>query len=141
MTQTIEEIEARRSARKAEIAKQRAVQLAVDLEALDALEVEHGDGSVRRVDVERFTPGMPTLVVVRAPTRAEFKRYQDGCKGIGGQKGDALAAANLICETCLVYPSREDFAKLLEVSPGIQAIAGVAAVELSAGKAAEEGKG
>src|SRR3990167_8450184 len=76
---TIEEIEKERATRKAGLAEQRKVQAAIDLDALNEAEKDHGDGSVQRVELHamRFIPGLPTMVVVKMPEPAATKRYSD----------------------------------------------------------------
>src|SRR5579872_4194296 len=74
----VEEIEARRAARKAESSKARDAQYEKDLEAFEALEIEHGDGCVARLSVRGFVPGLPTFAVVKSPGGTSFyKRYTD----------------------------------------------------------------
>jgi hypothetical protein len=130
------EIEAKRAARREAIEVQRREQLATDLEHLFELEEQHGASRLVRVDLKAFTPGLPALIVMRTPSKLEMKRYQDQCKG----KGDPVAAANLVGTTCLLYPSKDVYEKVLEASPGIHVVAAVAAIERAAGKAVEEGK-
>lgn len=137
---TLEEIEELRATRKAAVEKQREAQLVIDLTEVNKLEEEHGDGNVVIVNLAKFTPGLPSLLALKPPSPPQLKRYQDMCSGKGQKKGDPLAAAHLVADTCLLYPDKDIYEKILEESPGIKAIAGVAAVTRSAGSAEEEGK-
>jgi hypothetical protein len=140
MSATLEEIEARRDKRKAELAELRDMQRAIDLEALDALEVEHGDSNVAYLEVS-FTPGLPLLVAARCPKPAEIKRYQERLKPkANGKTGDPIAAAEEIAACCRVYPNAEVYKDLLEARPGVNVQVGLLALELATGKAHEEGK-
>lgn len=136
-------IEARRKARKDELAKQEAEQRATDLDALDAAEVKHGDSNVCHLDVP-YTPGMPTMVVARCPKPHEVKRYQDRVKprANGKQSPDApIEAAVELAALVLEYPNKEAFAELVEQRPELAIQLGLAALGLSRASAADEGKG
>lgn len=135
-----EKIEAKRAARKAELAKQEEAQAVVDLEALDALEVEHGDACVKSVDVP-FTPGLTTIAIVRRPKTPEVKRYQDRIKPqASGQRIDPIKASEEVGLACMVYPVGEQRDALLAALPGLPVLLGNTALAISTGKAAEEGK-
>lgn len=136
----LQEIEARRAARKAALAEQEDTQRAEDLEALDALEVEHGDSNIAHVDVA-FTPGLPTLAAVKAPSRNVIKRYRDRVKPRkNGQAGDPTEAAIELCGACRVYPDAEVFAQMLEARPGLDSQLGLLALRLAVGVEEEKGK-
>jgi hypothetical protein len=138
---TIQEIEKARAERKAALAAQREEQYAKDLDALDALEVKHGDDNVRRVDLNAWAPGLPTFVVVRMPTGIEFKRFQDMAKPRpDGKPGDPIKASHLLADVCVVYPEAEDYSRVREACPGAHIVAGTTAADMSAAKASEEGK-
>lgn len=137
----LEEIEARRAARKAELQAQADEQRAVDLEALDALEVRHGDTSVCYVDVP-YTPGLPTLVAARVPSPVELKRYRQSLK-LDGQKVDVQAgteAAAQLGAAVREYPEKDVFSKMCEARPDLAGQLGSRAIKLAQGKAADEGK-
>lgn len=141
MSRSVEEIEAARAERKAKLAAAKAEQFAADLEALDALELEHGDDKVRRVDLNAWAPGVPTFVVVRMPSPIEFRRYQDQVKTQGnGKPGDVVRATHAVADACIVYPDADTYKRVREASPGVHVIAGTTAVDMCAAKAAEEGK-
>ena len=130
----LEEIEARRAARKTALEAQRREQLAQDLEALDQLEVEHGDHAVVRVDLQRYEPGLPTMVVMRLPKPIEFKRYQDQCKK------DVTAATNLIGDVCRLYPDEDTYKRMRSTFTGVHVMAAVAAINAASAKEQQEGK-
>jgi hypothetical protein len=138
---TLEQIEAKREARKAQAETDRKAQLAIDLEAIDALECEYGDSNVAMVEVT-YLPGLPVLVACRTPKGPEIKRYRDRVKDKGnGKSGDPIAAAIELAAVCRVYPPKEAYDLILEARPGIDTQIGVEALKLASGKAASEGKG
>lgn len=140
--QKIAEIEKRRAERKEGIATQRAVQYAIDLEALDNAEQERGDGNVGVAEVARWIPGHPTMVLVRMPTGVEFKRYQDTVKPQGDKRyGDVVKAASQLADVCVIYPAKEDYARMREAFPGIHTAAGATAANMCGEREKEEGKG
>jgi hypothetical protein len=139
---TLAEIEARRAARKAGLAAQRDEQALVDLEAVDALECEHGDASVAVIRVP-FSPGRVTCAVVRVPKPVEVRRYQDRVRPRGSDNalGDTAKAASELGMACVVYPQGEALDALVEALPGLPTQFGVEALQLSNGRADVEGKG
>ena len=138
---TIEEIEAERAARKATLAAQRREQLARDLEALNALEIEHGDGKIVRVDIGRYVFGLPTMVIMRLPKPAEFKRYTDMLAARGDAPGEQLAPSILLAESCRLYPiERDDYERVKAEFTGLHINAAVALRQACEGRAVEEGK-
>jgi hypothetical protein len=139
----IEEIEARRAARKAELAKAQADQFAADLEALDALEVEHGDGAVARLDLERYVKGQPTFAVLKTPSGAQYKRFCDMVSKAVEKNNQVArrAAQDTLAESCWIYPANSDQRKaMLDEFPGLLVSIAVRATQLVEGRAAEEGK-
>lgn len=138
----LEVIEARREARKAELKKQRDAQRAIDLEALNSLEIEYGDENISALDIA-FLPGQVTLAAVRTPTSPEVKRYQSRIRPTReGRLGDSSAAAEEIGASCVVYPSKgEQCDALFAARPGLLVNLGMRALDLSTGKAEAEGKG
>lgn len=136
---TVEEIEKRRAERKEALEKQRAEQRAIDLEALDGFESTLGDSNVAYLDVP-FTPGLPTLAIVRCPKSIEIKRYR--ATVAPDHKAFAAKAAEDLGAICLVYPEKGDLRDtLLESRPGLLVGLGMTALGLSTGKAQDEGKG
>jgi hypothetical protein len=143
MARTKEEIEAARAARKAELETQREAQELVDLEALDAAELQLGDSSVCHVDVP-FTPGLPTKAIARCPKPVEIKRFQDMAaktKRDGNvSTAGAVAALGALVAVVRVYPDAETFARMVEARPMLDLDLGNAALGLAKGSAADEGK-
>lgn len=136
-----ESVEERRAKRKAEAAEAAKVQREKDLEAIDALEVDHGDSNIDVVEIPH-TPGLPVLLAVRTPTEVEMKRYRATVKpGRDGAPGDSLKATSDLAAVCVVYPDKDLYKKVLAARPGVDASVGLAAVKLCMGKAESEGKG
>ncbi len=137
---SIAEIEARRAARKADLQAQADTQRAIDLEALDAAEVKHGDTSVCYVDVP-YTPGLPTMAIARLPKPVELKMYRSRLK-VNGEKVDLVAAQQAAADLgalVLEYPSKEVFAEMCTARPDLQAQLGSRSTKLAQGKAVESG--
>ncbi len=139
-TAALAALEAARAERKAKLANAEAEQRLADLLAIDRLEQEHGDSNVAVLE-SPFTAGLPVMLAVRVPNRAELKRYRDMLKPDKQGRSDAVAAAILIGKACLIYPAPDVFDAVLEARPGVDVQLGVAAVNLAAARASEEGKG
>jgi hypothetical protein len=138
MTDTLQQIQERRAARKAALAELELEQRAIDLAAIDALEQEHGDGNIAIREVT-YSEGLPVLAAVRCPTGVEMKRYKDRLRE--GAKPDGIRAAEEVASSCIVYPTGDDRAKLLAARPALLTELGNAATSLASGRAVEEGKG
>jgi hypothetical protein len=137
----IAEIEARRAARQAKLAVAKEEQYALDLEALDALEVEHGDGAVARLDPERYVEGLPTFVVLKTPSGAQYKRFCDQLAKQAKDSGKARQdAQDLLAKSCWVYPKQEEQAAMLADFPGILTSIFVRAMQLVEAKQVDLGK-
>jgi hypothetical protein len=134
-----EAIERERLARKEALAQARAEQYAKDLDRLNALEIERGDENVAAVEIGRYSPGLVTMVVVRALSKHELRRFRDRTRG---EKSNAASAAEEAAESALLYPERDsaEWSALVDAVPGVLVRAGVAAVQLAAGLDAAEGK-
>jgi len=127
--------------REAEIAEERAEQMLVDLDAIDALKSELGHSNVAVVELP-FTPGLPVLIAARCPTPAESKRFQDRLKeGAEGEKPDPIAAAREVGASCRKYPDDETWARVLAARPGVLVQLGGEALKLVIGKTRAAGKG
>lgn len=126
-----------RQARKDALAAQKASQHDTDLEALNAIEIERGDDNVVAIDVGRYTPGMATIVVARATSKLELKRFRDRTKG---ERADHVAAVEEAAECAVLYPEKDAWRALCDAVPGLAARVGVAAVQLAAGIEGIEGK-
>ncbi len=140
---SVADIEAKRAARKAALEEQRKAQYEKDLEALDKLECEHGDGAVAAVEAPRFVPGMPTLAIVRAPKGAEFKRYRDRIAGTANGKNAGatiVSAQDELASVCRVYPDSKAYESMCESFAGLHVSMAVAAAKLADAKVEEAGK-
>jgi len=140
----IEAVEKRRAERKVELAKEREAQEATDLEAIDALEMEHGAGGVARLDLERFAKGLPTCVALRTPDPAQYKRFVDqvGKAVEKNNQGARRDAQDLFAKSCWAYPAEQEARdRMLEQFPGLLVSIAIRAAQLVEAKAAEEGKG
>lgn len=139
---SIEEIEARRAKRKAEQEEAEKAQYEVDLEALDALEAEHG--VIAAVRVTRFVKGHPTRAFLKTPTQAQYKRYVDQVAKAHAKdnKKAVRDAQELLAKSCWVYPKEEkEREAMLDAFPGILTSIAISATALAEGRAEEEGKG
>lgn len=142
------EVEARRAAKAAAKDEARAEQRILDLEACEAITDGLGaDVLTDMVDVE-WGPGLPTLIMVRCPTRPELSRYRSGIKQKDGavDAKSATEAAELLAAVCVLYPARKAppgeksaWDVLCEARPGAAAGAGSAAIKLSVARAQAEG--
>ena len=135
---TIEEIEARRAERREKNAQLCEAQRAIDLEAIDALEVQYGDSNIRVVEVP-FTPGLPVLTAVRCPRPIEVKRYR--ATVAPDHRANAAKAAEDLGAICLVYPIGDLKDQLIEARPGLLVGLGIESLGMSTGRAQDEGKG
>lgn len=133
------QIEKERAERKSALAEARNEQRATDMSRLNELEIEHGDSNVAFVEVDRFSPGLPTIAVVRSLRKSELKRFRDMTRPNGA---DAAAAADMAADSAWLYPDKgsDEHKALIEAVPGIATRAGVAAVHLAAGMEQAEGK-
>jgi hypothetical protein len=137
-------IEESRAARKAAREEAKAAQRVRDLEAIDALEQEHGDDSIKTLAAPRFVEGLPSLVAVRPPTASEYKRFQDQILRAKENLSERSKAVNLLAESCWAYPSKDEKdlrGRIAEAFPGILSSLGIAATKLAEMEIQEEGKG
>ena len=133
-------VERLRAERKAAAQKAHDAQLAVDLEAIDLLEAEHGDSNVGVIRVGH-TAGLPAAVACRCPKPVELKRFRALVTPKNDRdRPDNVAPAEQLGRVCLIYPDAETFAKLCDARPGLQAQLGKAAIELAVGAEEREGK-
>jgi len=137
----IDEINRKRADRKAALAVQREVQELTDLQAVDTLECEYGDTGVAIIRVP-YAPGRVTCAVVRTPKSIELKRYQDRVRprGSDGALGDTVKAASELGMACVVDPTGDSLASLVDSLPGLPTQFGVEALQISNGRAIVEGK-
>jgi hypothetical protein len=142
----LEQVEARRAAKRKASAEAHDAQAAIDLVAIEALEDEHGFENVAVLTLPFLASGLPVRVAVKAPTPALLKRYRDRLKPTRDRRnnevpGDATFAHEELGGACLIYPSPDVFAKLCEARPALQGQLGVQAAHLAAAKEESEGKG
>jgi hypothetical protein len=131
-------VEERRAARKANLSDEEKAQYELDLEAVDALEQEHGDSNVHVLRVP-YTPGLPVLVAVRAPRDPEVKRFR--AKASGDDVLKKVEASAELGESCRLYPDKDVFDQLVKARPNLKIDCGVKALGLVVAKSADEGKG
>ena len=136
----IDEIEARRAQRKAQARAIVEEQRVRDIEALDSLEVEHGDHNVAAVELSYPVPGAPTLCVVRCPKPTELKRWQDRVKPRKGKDPDNARAIEELAGPCTLYPDADTLKALLTERYGLKAQLGLAALRLHDAQVEEQGK-
>jgi hypothetical protein len=129
--------EQRRAARKEANARAAATQRAIDIEAIDAFEIEHGDANIAITEIA-YEPGLPVLAATRRASGAELKRYQ---ARIANEPKATSAAAAEVGLSCILYPPEgEQRDALLEARPALTVGLGVLALGLAAGRAVEEAK-
>lgn len=137
---SIEELNDKRAALRAEHEAAEQAQAEIDLAALLDAEQEHGFGSVTSLKVRAYRKGLPTMVVVKSPGGTPFyRKYLDETSNAKSEmkKRDALLALGL---ACLAYPPKGELRdKMLEAFPGLTLSAGIAATKL-AELEAESGK-
>ena len=137
---SMEELKARREAMRKADAEAEAKQAEVDFAALVDAEEEHGFGAVRPVKVKQYRAGLPTLIVVRAPSSNAFKAFQH--ETINAKSGaKKVDAAEGFGAGCIVYPSGALLASMVDAFPGLKSSAAAVAAELAMGEAEEEKKG
>jgi hypothetical protein len=139
---SVEELEAKRAARKAEAERLRAEQYAKDLAAIDALECEHPDWVLDiSLRVTNFVPGAPSLVGVRAPKELEYKRFYQSINRAGNADAK-MQAFEQLAKTCWAYPTDEKARQsMCEANPALLVGVGNLANKLAEMQSAEEGKG
>lgn len=140
---TVEEIEAKRAARKAETERLRAEQYAKDLEAVDALECENPGWGMLDISlrVTNLVPGIPSLAAVRSPKELEYKRFFQQINRAGNADAK-MAAHEQLAKACWVYPAdAAERQAMCESNPGLLAGVGNLAIKLAEMQSADEGKG
>ncbi len=138
----LELAEAKRNARKAAHRALSDARKAIDVDAIDALEIEHGEENVGVLWVPYLSDDLPMAVAVRTPSKNEIKRYRAMIKPKkNGDMPDLAPHVEQVGTSCLVYPAKEVFEALLEKRPGLLIQLGNVALTLSTGREQEEGKG
>jgi len=139
----VEEIEKRRSERRKAHDDARDAQALKDLEAIDALEAEHGE-PLHTMTANGFKHGVAVKVAFRAPSPTEYKRYCD-MVGRAQQKNDAIErrrAQEMLAASCLMYPPEGEARKaMLEAFPGVLISLAIESAKVAELRNEEEGKG
>lgn len=136
---TPKELEERRALRAARVADAKAEQLSKDLEAVDAAEEEHGGDKTATMHLPYFTSGMPTLIVVVAPSKPAYKRYRDQAhKSKGAVSGKII---DELADVCVVYPDPAVFKAMCDEYTSLRDNCFVACLKLAEAKSDAEGKG
>lgn len=137
-----EEFEARRAARRKGVSEEaREAQMAIDREAIDALEAERDVQLDVSLSVKNFVPGHPVIIGVRTPTEPEYKRYYQSLNRAGAGPDVKSAAHTQLANVCWVYPDAPESRKaLLAANPAILAQVGNLANKLAELRSEEEGK-
>jgi hypothetical protein len=146
----LEVAEAKRAARKASLQAAADAQKAIDTEAIDEIEAELGDASIKAADLPGHKPGLVTKVAVRCPTKAEITRYRAMTKpDKKGRAADGAVANEALGAVCRVYPVDDPgkegessaFDAVCEAFPGVLAQCGMIAAALAIADEEAEGKG
>lgn len=139
----LEAIEARRAARRAASADARAAQFVIDMRALDALEEECGEASVKALHVKSYVKGLPTMVIVKSPGGTSYyKRFTDQVRAAKGNKQAEGAAQDMLARAVIAYPADEKvIAAMLDAFPNMLNDAASAAVEFVRVEGEDEKKG
>lgn len=124
-----------------------------DLEALANLEDEHGYDRLVRVELRgwKADSGAATMAVAKRARASDklYKRFVDmvrrSKKGERVDDNEVERAGNMLAESCLVYPSKDDkagaYEATLELFPGLLTSVAAAIVTAAMGRAEAEGKG
>jgi hypothetical protein len=136
----LEQVKAKRAARKAAACADEDLARAADLISIDALEVEHGDSNVGVIHLP-FTPNLPTCAAVRCPKPAEIKRFRDRVTPKHEKHTpDTAAAAEELAAVCRIFPDKDAYATLCAARGGLAVQLGAKAMGLAIGKDDAEGK-
>jgi hypothetical protein len=87
-------------------------------ETVQQLKTEHPGVQLYRVTNSKLE------FILRPPTEAEFKRWQDT------NKNDPLAGDRLVTD-CVLYPSADDFKGLVSLKPALVASLGEKVLEIA----------
>ncbi len=128
---TLEEVRAKIDEQRAKATAAKEEQQAIDAQALYDAGEEHGVDKIREVPLTSFLPGLPTLVVIRRPTKMEHKRFTDLTAKKGAETPEYMKAAEQLAGACVVYPPKEVYEEMCAECPGIKVPIGVAAANLA----------
>lgn len=143
MTDQLAAIEARRAARREAAAAAREAQFVKDMEALDALEEQHGPNQVKALHAKSYVAGLPTFIVVKSPGGTSYyKRFADQVRAAKNHKGAEAAAQDMLARSSIVYPADEEtLGRMLDAFPNMLNDAALAAIEFVRLEAEDEKKG
>lgn len=129
---SIEELNAKRAALRAEHEAERLKQEEIDLAALLDAEHEHGFGAVKGLKVREFRKGLPTMAIVKSPGGTPFyRKFLDEVSNAKTdmKKRDAIVSLGM---ACLIYPPKGELRdKMIDAFPGLPVSASVTAQRLA----------
>ena len=109
------------------------VQRAIDQEEFDKLEESHGPEQVHTISFNQgWSPGVPTMVVFRTPSRLEIKRFLN--KGDAKNPDKMLSATHDLCVTLVLYPTMGVLQELMERFCNLPATVANAASDIASGE-------
>jgi hypothetical protein len=124
------EAEERRARLRAEAAQAESEQSDIDFAALVDAEEEHGFGAVESLKVSSYRAGVPTMAVIKAPSRTYYRKYLDEFRNAKNDKARGVAQETL-GQSCMVYPPSGDVRdRMLDAFPGLYVCAGIRAAKL-----------
>lgn len=127
----LEEIEKKRAARRKTIDDARAEQYVADMTALDELEEKHGADRVKSLKVKAYTPGLPTMVIIKSSAGEGYHtRFQDMIRKAKGNKDLENAASQMFAKSSVVYPEKDVLQAMAEAYPNMWVDISNAAIKL-----------
>lgn len=141
---SLEEIEKRRSERRAQHDQSRKDQELADLEAIDKLEAELNE-PLHTMSCNAHKKGVCVKIAFKEPSPIQYKRYAD-MVGRAMQKNDSVErrkAQEMFAEACWVYPSADSESRkaMLDAFPGLLISLAIEAAKVAELRSEEEGKG
>lgn len=139
-------IEKRRAERAVANEAARKEQFAIDMEALDGLEEQHGHERVFRVVLDGWQAGhgAATLVAYRLPLSSEavVKRFLQQANATNPNAQQRVEASDALAKACIVYPEHgsDAYRATFEISPGLYHAIAKQIFDRVSGRAQEEGK-
>lgn len=127
----LEILEERMAARRKTIADARAEQYVIDMTKLDELEDKHGADRVKALKVKAFTPGLPTMVIIKSSAGESYhQRFVDQVRKAKGNKDLETQASNMLARSSVVYPEGAALQAMSEAYPNMWTDISNAAVKL-----------
>lgn len=138
----LEAIEKSRAARRKTIDDARDEQYVLDMTALDELEEKHGADRVKALKVKAFTPGLPTMVIIKSSAGESYhQRFVDMVRKAKGNKDAETQASNMLARSSVVYPEKEVLQAMAEAYPNMWTDIANAAIKLVQLEEDDEKKG